>query len=565
MIQLNKLFMFNVFIKNTFKYCFLILLTLPINISLSQEKTIIKDKILSVSKKLTVSVSNLDSPSIGSIGVRTRVNDIMQLDVWQDMSASEIIQQLNYIPDVVSSHHLQSLLIDLYLSISNPPKGNTDEIIEFVETKLIKIRSSGQGNKLYQIIKQLPQGKRWEIWRRWLTEYEFLTHQDKEACERVKKELVNDNDYFWQMSLIFCLSIESKISQAQLKLDLIKYKGFSNIVFENLFKIINSEKVNFDFDNNNLKIEPIHIIMMDTLKIPIKVNLIADLGLEYTSALLDLTYLSPKARSFLLDKQINYQKVPSEKIIENYKSVSNGSLEIEKNFSLFIENPTGYNRANVWLSVAALNDDIKKAEVIIKIIKHEMTLGRLSYAIKMYLPVLESMNSISLTKELNEIIQKLKIVANPNLFLNDNLANIIILKKDTEWNWEILLKEKAWPLIPVLENAGMLQPKSLDWLKILNKNKKENLEENLEEKYDKWNKNSSLETFLLTKAIEEASNNEKKTLALILLARLIGNNPFVDFDISQLLTIRKSLYKLGFIDLANNLTIEIMTAKLIKF
>jgi len=292
------------------------------------------------------------------------------------------------------------------------------------------------------------------------------------------------------------------------------------------------------------------------------VNFIADFGVEYTSALLDLIYLSPKARSFLLDKQINYQQVSSETIIENYKSVSSGSLDIQKNFSLFLESPTGYNRANVWLSVVALNDDIKKAEIILKIIKHEMTLGRLSYVINMYLPVLESMNSASLTKELNVSIQKIKIAANPSVFLNDNLANIIMLKKDTEWNWDILLKENAWQLIPVFENAGMLQPKSLNWLNVLNKNKQENVEE---QKYNKWNINSSLETFLLTKAIEEASNNDNKTLALILLARLIGNNPFVDFDISQLLTIRKSLYKLGFVDLANNLTVEIMTSKLIKF
>ena len=562
MIQLNKLFMGIFFVKNTFKYCFLIFLILPINVSLSKEKAIKKDKLSSISKKLNVSVSNLDKPSIGSIGVRTRVNDVMQLDVWQDMSASEIIQQLNDIPDVISSNSLQSLLIDLYLSTSNPPKGNADEIIKFLETKLVKIRNSGQSQKLYQIIKQLPQGKRWEIWRRWLTEYEFLTHQDKETCERVKAELANDTDYFWQMSRIFCLSIESKLSQAQLTLDLIKSKGFSNLVFENLFKIINGEKVSFLFENNDLKIEPIHIIMMDTLKIPIKVNFIADLGVEYTNSLLSLTYLSPKARAFLLDKQINYEQVSSEKIIENYKSVSNGSLDIEKNLYLFIESPTGYNRANVWLSVVALNDDIKKAEIILKIIKHEMTLGRLSYVINMYLPVLESLNSTSLTKELNVSIQKVKIAANPSIFLNNNLANIIMLKKDTEWNWDILLKENAWPLIPIFENAGMLQPKSLDWLKVLNKNKQENLKE---QKYDKWNINSSLETFLLTKAIEEASNNDKKTLALILLARLIGNNPFVDFDISQLLTIRKSLYKLGFVDLANNLTVEIMTAKLIKF
>ena len=42
----------------------------------------------------------------------------MHLDVWHEMSASEIVKQLNYIPDIVSSKALQSLLIDLYLSTS---------------------------------------------------------------------------------------------------------------------------------------------------------------------------------------------------------------------------------------------------------------------------------------------------------------------------------------------------------------------------------------------------------------------------------------------------------------
>ena len=81
---------------------------------------------------------------------------------WQEMSACEIVKQLNYIPDLVSSKALQSLLIDLYLSTSNPPRGNSDDIIKFLETRLIKIKSSGQSKKLYQLIEQLPKGQRVE-------------------------------------------------------------------------------------------------------------------------------------------------------------------------------------------------------------------------------------------------------------------------------------------------------------------------------------------------------------------------------------------------------------------
>ena len=562
MFLLNKIIMIKPSFKKLIKYYLLITLIMPINISLSQVIPTDKKQFTTNNKTFNIKVSKLGTPSLGSIGVKTNINDIMHLDVWQEMSASEIVKQLNYIPDIVSSKALQSLLIDLYLSTSNPPRGNSDDIIKFLETRLIKIKSSGQSKKLYQLIEQLPKGQRWKIWRRWLIEYELLMHQDKKACEFINQEARNNSNYFWQKSRIFCLSINGKLNESEFILDLIKSKGFLDITFENLFKIINGDKTDFKFDKTDFKIEPIHIIMMDTLKIPIKTNFIADLGIEYTDPLLTLTYLTPKARSFLLDKKMNYDQVSSEQIIQNYKSVSNEPLNIKKAFSTYTENPNGYSRANVWLSIISLNDDIKKVEAIFRILKSEMKYGRFYHSVNLYLPMLEKINTSSLTKKLNASIKKLKIVANPSLFLDDNLANILMLKKDKEWDWNIILKEKAWPLIPVLEEAGMLEPKSFKWLNIANQYNRESFQET---KYNKWNSKYNLNSFLLTKSIEQASNSNKKALTLLLLARLLGNNPFIDFDVSQLLIIRKSLFNLGFRDLANNLTLEVMTSKLITF
>ena len=562
MLLLNKMNIINLYFKKYFKYYLLINLLIPIDNSISQNMLTDEKQLTSVNKVLNVTVSNLGAPSLGSIGVRTKINDIMRLDVWQDMSASEIVKQLNYIPDVVSSKALQTILIDLYLSTSNPPRGNSNDIIKFLETRLIKIKSSGQSKKLYQLIKQLPQGVRWEIWRRWLIEYELLMHKDEKACALINQASRSNSNHFWQTSRIFCLSINNKLNEAEFIFDLIKSKGFSDLIFEKLFKIMNGDEIDFKLDKNNIKIKPIHIVMMDTLKIAIKVNFIADLGIEYTDPLLTLTYLTPEARSFLLDKKINYGYVSSEQIIENYKSVSNGKLDVEKAFSAYKKKPNGYSRANVWLSIISLNDDIKKAEAIFRILKSEIKYGRFYHSVNLYLPILEKINSSSLTKKLNASIKKINIAANPSLFLDDNLANILMLKKDKVWDWNIILKERAWSLIPVLEDAGMLEPKSFDWLSPAHEFNQESLEET---KYNKWSINYNLNSFLLIKSIEQASKNNRKTLTLLLLARLLGSNPFIDFDISQLLIIRKSLFNIGFVDLANNLTLEVMTSKLITF
>ena len=559
MFQLNKIGISESISKLFVKYLLLFLLTFYINNCFSQVLETEKNE-FSLNKKLNVSVTSLGKPSLGSIGVSTKFNDDMNLDIWNNMSASEIVSHLNFIPDVVSSNSLQSHLIDLYLSSSNPPRGNSDEVINFLETRLIKIRRSGQSKKLYEIIKQLPQGERWELWRLWSTEYELLIHEDKRACKLTNKQIETSSDKFWQMSRIFCLLIDDKLNDAEFIFDLIKSRGFSNKNFENLFQLMNGDTSDFVLDNTI--IEPIHIIMMETLKIPIKVNSVAALGPEYTDPLLTLTYLTPKARAFLLDKKMNYGNVPLDQIKENYKSVSDGSLSIEEAIASYSKKPNGFHRANVWMSIMTLKNDIKKVETIFKIINFEIKNGRFYHSINLYLPILEEINSASLTKKLNNLIAKLLIVKNPVLFPEDQLANTLLLKAGAEWEWQFILQQKAWTLIPVLEDAGMVQPKSFDWLKVLNKTKNQNTNE---QKYNKWNKNYNLKSFLLTKGIEEASNNNEKALTLILLARLLGNDPLVDFEIGQLMTIRKSLFKLGFNELADNLTLEIMIPKLISF
>ena len=102
------------FFTKLIKYYLLITLITPINISLSQVIPKDKKQFTTNNKIFNIKISNLGTPSLGSIGVKTKINNIMHLDVWQEMSASEIVKQLNYIPDIVSSKALQSILIDLY-------------------------------------------------------------------------------------------------------------------------------------------------------------------------------------------------------------------------------------------------------------------------------------------------------------------------------------------------------------------------------------------------------------------------------------------------------------------
>ena len=513
-------------------------------------------------KNSIIKVSKLEKPSLGSLGIKTDVNEIMGLDIWTKMKASDIIEHFNYIPDILLSKSLHIFLSDLYLSTSNPPIGNSDNIVKFLETRLYKIKSGGESQKLYQLVTQLPGGKRWDFWKRWQTEYELINRQDKKACRYVNKKSKVNSDNFWQMARIFCLAIDGKVNQSEFILDLIKSRGFSDKIFENLFQIINNNEKTFNLENEYNKIQPLHVIMMDTLKIPIKANYIAHFAVEYTDSLLSLTYLTPSARSFLLDKKMNYSFVNVNEIIENYKSVADGNIDIKKALSSYTKKPNGLNRANVWLAIITMKDEIKKAESIITFIKLEIRNGRFKDIADLYIPVLEKIDKSSLTKELNNSINRLMIISKPNLHPDNSLANIIMLEKDKTWNWEIILKERAWPIIPIIEKSGMKEPSSIEWLDYVNSTDEKKLDDN---SFIRWENSYSLKNFILRKSIEQAADNDRKALTVLLIGRLMDDTTLVDFDINNMITIRSALIKIGLLDLADKITYEIMTSKFINF
>ena len=134
--------------------------------SLAQKNDFNKESSLN-SVNTKINVSELAKPSLGSLGIKTEVNNLMGLNIWQNLNVEEIIEHFNYIPDNLSSKNFQIFLNDLYISASVPPDGEANQILKFLETRLFKIKNSGQSNNLYKLVSQLPKGSRWDIWRKW--------------------------------------------------------------------------------------------------------------------------------------------------------------------------------------------------------------------------------------------------------------------------------------------------------------------------------------------------------------------------------------------------------------
>jgi len=557
----SNLNLFSTFLLRFLKYNFILFLCVFSINAYSQSIDANESKKQPSFNQTNIQVSELTKPSLGSLGIKTEINNLMGLNIWGNLKASEIIENLNYIPEVVTSRSLQNLLNDMYLSSSNPPSGSPDEIIKFMETRLIKIKSVGHSEKLYQLVKQLPDNEKWSLWKRWQVEFELFNVKDQEACKFINNKSKISSEDFWQMGKVFCLILDGKRDQSILVLDLMKSRGFSNQIFEDLFNYVYDEKESVNLQKEALQIKPIHLVMMDALKIPIKRDYIAHFGLEYVDLFLGLNYLTPKARSFLLDRKITYTDISIDKIIENYKSVADGNVNIDEALISYSKEPNAFNRANVWLSIISVNDDLKKAQAILQFIKLESKNRRFNEVVKLYLPILKEIDSTSLTKNLIDSIEDLEILADPNSFPDKKLANMIMLKKGYEWDLDFVLKENAWYLIPIFEKAGMVET-PVNWLNYINTSNDIVFNN---DNYFKWESDNNVKKFILTKSIQQASENNQKSLTILLTARLISDTPLVDFDLNSLITIRAALFKIGFSELANAITYEVMSSKIISF
>jgi len=178
------------------------------------------------------------------------------------------------------------------------------------------------------------------------------------------------------------------------------------------------------------------------------------------------------------------------------------------------------------------------------------------------LPILKEIDSASLTKTLINIIEELKVTANPNSYPDNKLANMILLKKGYEWDWNFVLKQNAWLLIPTVERAGMIEPLSVNWLSYINTIDDTSFDNGID---IKWGGTNNIKNFILAKSIKQASEKNQKSLTVLLVARLISDSPLIDFDLNNLITIKSSLYKIGLEDLANKITYEVMSSKLISY
>ena len=503
----------------------------------------------------SVKIGKLDVPSLGSIGVETSLNKKIGLNLWSNFSAINAIKYLNLLPDKSSSRSYQKFLNQVYASTSEPPKGNADEISEFLKTRLVKLALNGEIDYLLKIVSQLPDSQKWERWKRWYIIHHFLIKDDVSACRKISNTIKNYESIFWKKANLLCLIIQRNVSEANFIYDVMSSQNLLDKTFEILIdKILNEKQVEkFDFQNET--VTPLNLILLDIIKHPINFEMIKDFGFEYKLQLSNLTYLQPEARALLIDQITTVKDIKSDLLIKIYQDIKPENLNKEETIKSLNLNPNGLNRAKVWLNAMKIKDSSEKAEFILKSLLIENNHDNSKIATDLYVPTLISLKTNSLSQSQVQIINHLHNLNNPEKFVDAPFSQIILNPKNKVWDEKFISQHNAWNIINFLNYLEMQSP-DITWENKLNFTSK-----NIKTTNDKFSLNISHKDFILSKSISENVKEKNYLKAVLLIGKLIDSTELQFLNLTTFQEIDMYLTDLDFITLRNEFRNEVLFKK----
>ncbi len=523
--------------------------------NVKNDKTIDKQSDKETKKIESVMIGKLETPSLGSIGVETTLNKKKGLNLWSDFTANNAIKHLNLLPNKISSRAYQRFLNEVYASTSEPPKGNSDEISKFLETRLVKLASNGQTDYLIKIISQLPDSPKWERWKEWYVIHHFLIKDDTNACLKISNTIKNFDSTFWKKANLLCLILQRNLSEANFIYDVMRSQNLLDDTFEKLIDIILNEKQLENFNFKDKSVSPLNLILLDITKYPISFEMIKDFGFEYKLQLSNLIYLQPEARALLIDQITTVKDINSDLLIKIYQDIkleNPNQDEILKSLNL---NPNGLIRAKVWQNAMKIKDSSEKVEFILKSLLIENKHNNSKIASKLYIPYLISLKTNSLSQSQTQDINYIYNLINPEKFVNAPFSQILLDPKEKVWDEQFISRHNAWNFVNFLSYLGMRSP-DITWENNLNFTSKD-----IKKINDKFSLNISYEDFILSKAISDNIKDKNYIKAILLIGKLIGKNELKFLNLTTFQEIDMYLTDLDFLTLRDEFRKEVLYEK----
>jgi len=282
---------------------------------------------------------------------------------------------------------------------------------------------------------------------------------------------------------------------------------------------------------------------------------VAHIQLTFSNQLSNLIYLQPDARALLVDQITTVKDINRDLLIKVYQGIKfedTNQDEILKSLNL---NPDGLSRAKVWLNAIKLRDSSEKAEFILKSLLIESNHNNSKIATDLYVPILISLKTNSLSQSQAQIINHLNNLNHPEKFINAPFSKIILNPKNKIWEEDFIAKHNAWNIVNFLGYLEMQSP-DIKWESKLNFISKEVKTTN-----DKFSLNVSRKDFVLSRSISENIKEKNYLKAILLIGKLIDSTELQFLNLTTFQEIDMYLTDLGFLTLRDKFRNEVLFKK----
>ena len=239
---------------------------------------------------------DISDVGLAAIGVGDDLGSTDTLDslIWRGTSARDAVFLLEKAAVDSRSQAITRLAYRVVSRQSVPPAGANIVAADLVAARLAFLANGGRSGDLARLAEQLPDGDKWQDWRRWLVEHHLMMRNDKAGCEVVARQITQTMDSFWHKANVVCQAVQGNLGAARFAADVLAANGIEDQMFFSLVKEVLNAGAPQPIDAS--KLNSLHIVLMDVANRPIPLEGLAVLPRQMAETVVKLKFLGPDAR-----------------------------------------------------------------------------------------------------------------------------------------------------------------------------------------------------------------------------------------------------------------------------
>lgn len=320
---------------------------------------------------LSSSSGGLKTTNPSSIRLASLGNDRDDMDglgrlMWEGSNAGVVLDLMTRLDGRTVPTALKPALHHVMVARAVPPEGFVDLAQGMVSLRLDWLAAQGASDDLAALIRQLPDVDQWQARNEWLALHNLLTRNDEDACAVAGKQVMMTLEPLWHQINAFCAVVAGDHMKASFAIDILEDSGVDDPLYFALMRQLTGDGTAGDIDQADLTI--LHLVLMDSARITIAPEALANLPTSYTGSVEALRYLSPDANRLLAARK--FGRIPTPELTASWALVSTvdiASAEALTRLRFGGDADTlALSRLNAWQAISSEKDDAVRAQLALE-------------------------------------------------------------------------------------------------------------------------------------------------------------------------------------------------------